>query len=268
MEKPAQEILAFGWAVLSYWQALVTGGVVTALLEVAQRLFGWEIRRRHYFWLFVVAYFLAAFFLAWRDEHRAIRSLQQNLSNRENEIVQFKMKAEQLSTQFADKDARLKAFEARPLEVKVKQEKPDPDRIALFLQYAYEWNYMGARNMLGEMAKRIDRKTPLKKRYSASEERLQIGIENENDIPLEEVWLAAQFPGEEVQIRAVGAWQVMLPNRDYFVRLGQINNNSGLGPNGSLFVKFPKPGHYYVNYIISAKWLPNVVKSIEIILDD
>lgn len=245
-------------ALWSSWLSLMTGigGLALTIYGVWRRK---EPTGRVLFFIGLLSLFVASISI-WVDEHRARKYAESTSKG--------------LRAQLADKDARLqdlnakvKALESRPLEVKVKQTKPDPDRIELFLQYAYEWNYEDARNVLGQIAKRIDRKIPLRKRHSASEERLQIGILNENDIPLEDVWFTAEFPGEEVQVRPDGPWQAMLPNRQYFVRLGEISNNVGLGPSGSLFVKFPKPGRYHVNYIIKAKWLPQVVKSIDIILE-
>jgi hypothetical protein len=59
-------------AVIWHWQALVTGGVITAALEIWRRLGGPPLSRKWYIVVFIAGYFFIASFLTWRDEHRAI----------------------------------------------------------------------------------------------------------------------------------------------------------------------------------------------------
>jgi hypothetical protein len=59
-------------AVIWHWQALVTGGVITAALEIWRRLGGRPLSRKWYIVVFIGGYFVIASFLAWRDEHRVI----------------------------------------------------------------------------------------------------------------------------------------------------------------------------------------------------
>lgn len=72
------EILEFMYAVISYWQAFVTGGFVMAVLFVYERLSGYELPGTFIPWG-VVMFFLVSFFLAWREEHRKVLDIQEKL---------------------------------------------------------------------------------------------------------------------------------------------------------------------------------------------
>jgi hypothetical protein len=69
------DILAFIWAVLSHWQSYATGGVVTGLIGVVERLSGKQLPKKLYLSIFVVSFLLAAFFMAWRDEYSRANQL-------------------------------------------------------------------------------------------------------------------------------------------------------------------------------------------------
>lgn len=80
------DFFLFLFAVLGYWQAYATGGVVTAVVGLFERFSKWRLTKWAYAGLFVGVAFLAAFFLAWRDEHSQrvslaaqVTSLQQTL---------------------------------------------------------------------------------------------------------------------------------------------------------------------------------------------
>jgi hypothetical protein len=64
-----KDIGRFIWAVLSIWQAYMTGGIVIALLGLYERLTKKTISLRTFI-IGVIAFLLAAFFLAWRDQYR------------------------------------------------------------------------------------------------------------------------------------------------------------------------------------------------------
>jgi hypothetical protein len=62
-------------AVFSYWQSYVTGGGITALAALYEKVADRPLTRSSYLVLFLVVFVLMSFFLAWRDEHRAARQL-------------------------------------------------------------------------------------------------------------------------------------------------------------------------------------------------
>lgn len=56
-------------AVFSYWQSYVTGGGITALTALYEKVTGQTLPRWIYLANFLVVFLLMSFFLAWRDEH-------------------------------------------------------------------------------------------------------------------------------------------------------------------------------------------------------
>ena len=70
MHNFVQELGLFLWAVIAHWQSYVTGGVVTAGVNVYERIKGSNIPWRWYIAIFVLSAGLVAFFYAWHDEHR------------------------------------------------------------------------------------------------------------------------------------------------------------------------------------------------------
>jgi len=62
-------------AVFSYWQSYVTGGGITALAVLYEKVADRTLPRWTYLVLFLVVFVLMSFFLAWRDEHRLARQL-------------------------------------------------------------------------------------------------------------------------------------------------------------------------------------------------
>ncbi len=77
------DIGVFLLAVILRWQGYVTGGVLTALVVLAERLFDWKMPKKAYAAIFVVGCLLVSFFLVWRDQYReALRvpSLEQQIA--------------------------------------------------------------------------------------------------------------------------------------------------------------------------------------------
>jgi hypothetical protein len=65
------DVMRFVTAVFSHWQAYVTGGGITAILAVIERLSSWRLPKKYYAVLITAGFLSVATFLAWRDEHRA-----------------------------------------------------------------------------------------------------------------------------------------------------------------------------------------------------
>ena len=70
------EIGQFLWSVFTHWQAYVTGGGITAIIAVFERLTSWRLSRRNYKLLVTIGFLSVAVFLAWRDEHIARAKLE------------------------------------------------------------------------------------------------------------------------------------------------------------------------------------------------
>jgi cell division protein FtsB len=99
------EVLQFIWAVLSHWQAYVTGGVLTAVITAIERWRGKPFSWRFFAW-FLGIFLLVAFFLAWRDEHSALRVATQAIATLEKDKVR-------LTTESKEKDRRIAELEAK-----------------------------------------------------------------------------------------------------------------------------------------------------------
>jgi hypothetical protein len=55
-----REVGLFVWSVLTHWQALATGGIITGLLLVAEKVFDWPLSRQAFIVIMVVMFLLAA----------------------------------------------------------------------------------------------------------------------------------------------------------------------------------------------------------------
>jgi hypothetical protein len=77
-----KDIGEFTWAVLTIWQAYMTGSIVTALVGLYERLSQKTVSTRAYI-AGVIAFLLVAFFMAWRENHLALIKLQQKLKTPE-----------------------------------------------------------------------------------------------------------------------------------------------------------------------------------------
>jgi hypothetical protein len=92
------DFLQFVWAIVSHWQVLVTGGVVTAFVSVYEHRSGEALSWHVYRWVLVV-FVIIAVFLAWREEH--VRS-----SSLGNENVALKTETEILRGRISDLEKR------------------------------------------------------------------------------------------------------------------------------------------------------------------
>jgi len=70
MGSTIEQVPVFLYNVLLHWQALITGGVVTAAFAAYQGVTHKQVRIRTYVFTFVFAAFVASCFLAWHDEHQ------------------------------------------------------------------------------------------------------------------------------------------------------------------------------------------------------
>jgi hypothetical protein len=92
------DIIVFAIAVVSHWQGYVTGGAVTGLVALVERLSGWTMPKKVYAALYVGVFLLVSFFLAWREQYRAaltVPALQAQLQDRDNTIADLKQRPQQ-----------------------------------------------------------------------------------------------------------------------------------------------------------------------------
>jgi hypothetical protein len=64
-----RDLFIFLISYLSHWQSYATGGVLTGLIAVFERLSGKQLTKKVYAAIFVGIFSVAAFFLAWRDQY-------------------------------------------------------------------------------------------------------------------------------------------------------------------------------------------------------
>jgi hypothetical protein len=79
------DLILFIYTVLSYWQAYITGGLITAGVGIYERLTDKRLTKRAYVGLFVITFLLASFFLAWRDERLSLKNAKQELSREKDQ---------------------------------------------------------------------------------------------------------------------------------------------------------------------------------------
>jgi hypothetical protein len=87
------ELVIFCVAVVSHWQAYVTGGAVTGIIGVVERLTDWKMPKRAYAAVFLGIFLLVSFFLAWRDQyHEALRVPAQEiqLQDKDRQITELR----------------------------------------------------------------------------------------------------------------------------------------------------------------------------------
>lgn len=89
------DFVVFCIAVVSHWQSYATGGVVTGVISVVERLCDRKMPKWAYAAIFLGAFLLVSFFLAWRDEYhdaQQVPALRSQLREREAQIQQLKDK--------------------------------------------------------------------------------------------------------------------------------------------------------------------------------
>lgn len=64
-----RDLFIFLISYLSHWQSYATGGVVTGLIAVFERLSSKQLTKKVYAAIFIGIFSLAAFFLAWREQY-------------------------------------------------------------------------------------------------------------------------------------------------------------------------------------------------------
>jgi hypothetical protein len=92
------DIIVFAIAVVSHWQGYVTGGAVTGLVALVERLSGWTMPKKFYAALYVGVFLVVSFFLAWREQYRAaldVPTLQAQVQDRDRTIADLKQRPQQ-----------------------------------------------------------------------------------------------------------------------------------------------------------------------------
>ena len=69
MNSFGSDLLNFFLSYLSHWQSYATGGVITGVIAVAERLSGKQLTKKVYATIFLGIFSLVAFFLTWRDQY-------------------------------------------------------------------------------------------------------------------------------------------------------------------------------------------------------
>src|ERR1700734_4106750 len=80
-------------AVVSHWQSYITGGVVTAIVGVFERLTDWRMSKKSYAVVFLGVFQFVSFYLTWREQYRiaaTVPALQDDLQKRDQEIQRLK----------------------------------------------------------------------------------------------------------------------------------------------------------------------------------
>lgn len=151
---------------------------------------------------------------------------------------------------------------------KLSEEQIDEKKVRLGLQYAYEWD--GYKAAAPDKAQDIWRiiDEPIKANYSPGERRLLLMVVNGNERKsLKNVFLYVTFQDDGLNVRAdKGDWQVMIPNKNYYVRLGDINSGQAINSAGNLWIKFPKPSVYKISYVINGDNFKNIFGDFQVVL--
>jgi hypothetical protein len=87
------DIGRFTVGVISHWQGYATGGVVTAIIGIVERLSGKQLGKRAYASIFLGLFLLVSFFLTWQDEYKRADDLQAKLDAKPIAPVAIQMPA-------------------------------------------------------------------------------------------------------------------------------------------------------------------------------
>lgn len=88
------DLFHFAITILSYWQAYLTGGFITGVIGLVERLSHYRLTRRGYVGVFVVSFLLVSFFSAWRDEHRSVEEAHKKIVDLETQFKNDREKAD------------------------------------------------------------------------------------------------------------------------------------------------------------------------------
>lgn len=86
-------------AVISHWQSYITGGAVTALIYIFERLTDWKMPKWAFAAVFLGVFLLVSFFLVWKEQYslaNQIPTLQAQLRDKDREIQNLKDKPSQV----------------------------------------------------------------------------------------------------------------------------------------------------------------------------
>lgn len=155
------------------------------------------------------------------------------------------------------------------LRTRATASKFDAEKLSLALGYAYEWEYKGATQE--DPIRRIDAKTPLRKRSSQRKARLDLGVFNDNAVVVTGIRLDARFVGvndDRFKIVNKGSWVDFLTDKHYVAFFSLIDNGRHDIPGAPLEIMFP-PGRreYIVECEIKPLGLPPVKRTFKIRVD-
>jgi len=169
-------------------------------------------------------------------------------------------------TQMIERDRQAMTQMIEGFQKKLSEEQIDEKKILLGLQYAYEWDHYkaSAPDKVQDMWRIIDE--PIKANYSPGERRLLLIVENRNERrSLKNVFFYVTFQDDGLNVRAdKGDWQALIPNKNYYVRLGDINSEQAMNSEGNLWIKFPKPGVYKVSSVINGDNFKNILRNFQV----
>jgi hypothetical protein len=120
-------------AFFSHWQSYLTGGVVTALITLLERAREKQLSKRVYFYIFVSAFTLAAFFMAWRDQfERSVRAeetlsrAEQTLSMERPQLEDVKRENQKLASDLAARDKTIEQLKTDKKPLVIVGQQADP----------------------------------------------------------------------------------------------------------------------------------------------
>jgi hypothetical protein len=99
------DLFHFAIAILSYWQAYLTGGLITGVIGMVERLSHYRLTKRGYVGVFVVTFLLVSFFSAWRDERGNVEEVNKKIADIE---AQSKKDSEKADKKIAELEAIIK----------------------------------------------------------------------------------------------------------------------------------------------------------------
>ena len=127
------------------------------------------------------------------------------------------------------------------------------NKISFRLPYAYEYNYRGATNSVGNRGREVLENVPVEINIDEPK-RFWFSVANNNYRSLEDVMLTLTFPKEvNVQDWEKQGWIEYQPNEQYSYQFkANIHNGMAQNTNGIL-LNFSTKGDFMVSYYISGK---------------